>query len=126
MKSEETPYGSAQRLAGITARTAHILVTSIYLGGQFWEVPADRLRVWRHLTRATGVALLVSEVGHSRNWPHQGRGITTMAHVGVLAAGRLPSMTKAAPMAAALIGSIGSHLPRSLRKYSVLTGQVMP
>jgi hypothetical protein len=124
---DDAPQVSAERLAGITARTAHILVTSIYLGGRLWDVPPHKLRIWGYLTTVTGVALLASEARHSRNWPHQGRGLTTMAHVGVLAGGHFsPGLAKAAPVAAMLIGSIGSHLPRSLRKWSLLRGRVMP
>jgi hypothetical protein len=125
--SDDGPHVSAERLAGITARTAHILVTSIYLGGRVWDVPAEQLRVWRYLTIVTGVALLVSETRHGRNWLHQGRGLTTMAHVGVLIPGQLwPGLAKAAPVAAMVIGSLGSHLPKSLRKWSLLRGRVMP
>ena len=127
MTRDDAPRVSAQRLAGIAARTAHILVTSVYLGGRLWDVPADKLRVWRYLTDVTGVALLVSETRHSRNWPHQGRGLTTMAHMGVLVSGHLwPRLAKAAPVAAMLIGSVGSHLPRSVRKWSLLRGEVLP
>jgi hypothetical protein len=127
MTSDDAPQVSAERLAGICARTAHILVTSIYLGGRLWDVPAEKLRIWRYLTTVTGVALLVSEARHSRNWPHQGRGLSTMTHVGVLVPGHLsPRLAKAAPVAAMLIGSVGSHLPRSLRKWSLLRGRVMP
>jgi hypothetical protein len=124
---EETPRVSAERLAGITVRTAHIIVTSIYVGGRLWDVPSEKLRVWRYLTTATGVMLLISEAGHSRNWPHQGRGLTTMAHIGALLPGHFdPKLAKASPVAAMLIGSVGSHLPRSLRKWSVVRGKVMP
>jgi hypothetical protein len=125
--SEDAPRASAERLAGITVRTAHIIVTSIYVGGRLWDVPTEKLRVWRYLTTATGVMLLISEAGHSRNWPHQGRGLTTMAHIGALLPGHLdPKLAKASPVAAMLIGSVGSHLPRSLRKWSVVRGKVMP
>ena len=127
MTSDDAPRVSAERLTGISIRTAHIFVTSIYLGGRLWDVPAEKLRVWRYLTTVTGVALLVSETRHSPNWPHQGRGLTAMAHVGVLVPGHLsPRLAKAAPVAALLIGSVGSHLPRSLRKWSLLRGRVMP
>ena len=127
MTPEEAPRVSAERLAGITVRTAHIIVTSIYVGGRLWDVPSEKLRVWRYLTTATGVMLLISEAGHSRNWPHQGRGLTTMAHIGALLQGHFdPKLAKASPVAAMLIGSVGSHLPRSLRKWSVVRGKVMP
>jgi hypothetical protein len=123
----DAPRVSAARQVAIAARTGHILVTSIYVGGMLWDVPAERLRVWRHLTVGTGAVLLVTEVRHSRNWPHQGRGLTTMAHVGVLVPGRRwPGLAKADAVAAMLIGSVGSHLPRSVRKWSVLARAVVP
>lgn len=127
MTSEDAPRASAERLVGITLRTAHIIVTSIYVGGRLWDVPPEKLRLWRDLTAATGAALLVSEARHSTNWPHQGRGLTTMAHIGALLPGQLePQLAKASSVAAMVIGSVGSHLPRSLRKWSVLRGRVMP
>ena len=127
MTSDEGPRISAERLVGISVRTAHIIVTSVYVGGRLWDVPTEKLRVWRYLTAATGVALLVSEAGHSPNWPHQGRGLTTMAHIGALLPGHFdPKLAKASAVAAMLLGSVGSHLPRSLRKWSVVRGKVMP
>lgn len=127
MTPETAPKVSAERLVGITIRTAHIVVTSIYVGGRLWDVPAERLRTWRNLTTATGVALLVSEVRHSPNWPHQGRGLTTMVHLGALVPGHLwPTLAKAAPVAAMVVGSIGSHLPKALRKWSLLKGEALP
>jgi hypothetical protein len=126
MTPEKDPLISAERRAGVAIRTAHIIVASIYVGGRLWDVPPERLRLWRHLTTATGVALLVSEARHSPNWAHQGRGLTTMAHLGALIPGHVwPRLAKAAPIVAMAIGSIGSHLPRKVRKWSVLKGKVM-
>ena len=127
MTPDDAPRVSAERLVGISVRTAHIIVTSIYVGGRLWDVPPEKLRLWRDLTAATGTALLISEARHSANWPHQGRGLTTVAHIGALLPGQLePRLAKASPLAAMLIGSVGSHLPRSLRKWSVLRGKIMP
>ncbi len=127
MTTEVVPRLSAERLAGITIRTAHIAVTSVYLGGRVWGVPAEKLRLWRNLTTATGVALLISETRHSPNWAHQGRGLTTMAHIGALLPGHVwPQLAKAAPVAAMLIGSLGSHLPRAIRKWSLLNIEFRP
>jgi len=124
---EAAPVVSAERLVGITIRTAHLVVTSIYVGGRLWNVPAENLRTWRNLTTATGVALLISEVSHSPNWSHQGRGLTTMVHLGALVPGHLwPQLAKASPVVAMVVGSIGSHLPKTLRKWSLLKGAVLP
>ena len=122
------PYATAPRTVAIVARTTHILVTGIYLGGRMMNAPEESLRTWRRLTTLTGSVLLVTEVTHSpRNWAHQGRGMTTMAHVGVLTLGHLDSrLAKGAAVAALVIGSVGSHLPRTVRKWSVLTRSVLP
>lgn len=121
------PYANAPRTVAILARTAHILATSVYLGGKVLNASDDSLRTWRRLTTVTGSVLLATEVTHSRNWAHQGRGLTTMAHVGVLAAGHVDSrLAKGAAVTALVIGSLGSHLPRSVRKWSVLTRSVLP
>jgi hypothetical protein len=120
-------YATAPRTVAIAARTAHTLATSIYLGGKMLNASDQSLRPWRRIVTVTGSVLLVTEVTHSRNWAHQGRGIATMAHVGVLAAGHLDSkLAKGAAVAALVIGSVGSHLPRSIRKWSVLSRSVLP
>jgi hypothetical protein len=127
MTSGATPYASAPRMAAIAVRTAHVLAASIYLGGRMMDTSDEALRPWRRLTTVTGSVLLATELAHSRNWAHQGRGLTTLAHVGVLTLGHAtPRLAKAAPVAALVIGSIGSHLPRSVRKWSVLTRSVLP
>ena len=126
MTPEATPMVSAERLIGITIRTAHIVVTSIYVGGRLWDVPAERLRTWRNLTTVTGMALLVSEIRHSPNWTRQGRGLTTMVHLGALVPGHLwPNLAKSAPVVAMVVGSIGSHLPKTLRKWPLRKGAAL-
>lgn len=121
------PYSPAPRAVAVSARTAHLLTTSIYLGGKMFGAPESSLRTWRMLTTMSGSALLLTEMAHSRNWPHQGRGIMTMAHVGVLGLGHInPRLAKGAAVTALLLGSVGSHLPRTVRRWSVLTRSVLP
>lgn len=115
---------AARRLVNVGLRAAHLLATGVYAGGLAWDTPREKLRPWRNLTIATGAALLVAEASASPNWPHQCRGLTTVAHLAVLAPVRMwPALAGPAAMAATLIGAVGSHLPRSIRKWSVLRHQ---
>lgn len=118
MSSTVVPRVSRDRMTGIGARTSHLVVTSVFVGGCVLNLPDDRLRAWRRLTVATGLALLVTEARHSRDWPRQGRGLTTYAHVAVLGAGLAsPRLAKPAVVSALVLGSVGSHLPRSVRTW---------
>jgi hypothetical protein len=125
--SAVNPYATAPRTIAILTRTAHTGAMAVFIGGRILHAPAASLRPWRWLTTLTGVALLASEATHSPNWIHQGRGMTTTAHVAVLAAGHLsPRLATAGPVAALLIGAVASHLPRSVRTWSVLYRRVLP
>ncbi len=125
--TEIEPGPGARRLFDVGVRTAHLLAVGMYLGGIAWDAPEPRVREWRALTIATGTALLVAEASASPNWPHQSRGLTTIAHAALLApAHRWPQRAFPIAVAALLIGAVGSHLPRSVRKWSVLKRRVMP
>jgi len=120
------PYALGPRLVAVAFRAAHLGATSILAGGRFFGVPATSLRLWQLLTALTGIALLVTEASHSRHWIYQGRGVTTLAHVGVLGLKHLaPAMAVPAMAAALFLGAVGSHLPGSLRKWSFRHGRVL-
>ena len=121
-----SPYALGPRLAAVACRTAHLGSMSMLVGGRFFAVPAPSLHPWQLLTAVTGLALLLSELSHSRHWIYQGRGVTTVAHVGALGLKHLsPTLTLAGTVAALLIGAVGSHLPGSLRKWSFRHGRVL-
>ncbi len=116
---------SAVRAIGIAARTAHLAAVALVVGGAF-ALPGTHRPLWDALAVATGVVLLATEAIHSRHWVYQGRGLATLAHVGVLAAIPLaPRLSPAALLLALCIGSVGSHLPRSVRKWSLRHGRVL-
>jgi hypothetical protein len=112
-------YSGPGRAIGIVLRTAHIATMALLVGAHQFAAPEVSLRLWRTATVATGVGLLLTEVSHSRHWIYQGRGVLTLAHVLALALVLLSaSLGQSALLAAVVIGSVGSHLPRSLRKWS--------
>jgi len=112
-------YSRGSRALAIVLRTAHVLTMAVFVGGLHLSAPEASVRIWRLLTVATGAALLVSEMLHSRHWVYQGRGVATILHVAVLALLAADGMGRAATTAALVVGSVGSHLPRSMRKWSL-------
>jgi hypothetical protein len=113
------PYSRAARAVGILVRTAHLFAMALFLGGLHLGAAEPALRTWRLATAATGVALLAVEMSHGRAWIHQVRGITAIAHVAVLGLLAFGGMGRAASTLALVLGAVGSHLPRSIRKFSV-------
>ena len=118
--NEGRRYTTVERVIGITARTTHLLAAGTYLGGLLLNVPAERLRVWRYVVAGTGAVLLASEAAHSPNWPHQVRGVAAMAHAALLPLTQAQPAAKAAAVAAVLTGSLGSHAPKAIRRWSLL------
>ena len=123
--ASDPSYSAAARAAGIALRTAHLGAMAALLGGQ--RLAGDpSLWTWQAATALTGLALLVSEMSHSRHWIYQARGLTALAHAGILAFVPLAGGKAWVVLAAALvIGSVGSHLPRGLRKWSFRHGRVV-
>jgi hypothetical protein len=92
---------------------------AVLVGGVYFAAADPALHAWRAITAATGLALLLTEVSHSRHWAYQGRGVVTILHVGALALLVVPAVSgRIAMMAALVLGAVGSHLPKSLRKWS--------
>jgi hypothetical protein len=104
------------RAVGIVLRTAHLGAMAVLAGGAWGGVPADQLRGALAATALSGLLLLVSEASHSRHWAYQGRGLFTLAHLGVAA---VAGSAGAALMVALVIGAVGSHLPKGLRSWSL-------
>ncbi len=110
---------TGRRSVEIAVRTAHIGAMALLVGGHHFSA-ASSLRPWHVLTAMTGVALLATEASHSRHWAYQARGVLTLLHVGVVALIAVAPGAAGMAMAAALIiGSVASHLPRSIRKWSL-------
>jgi hypothetical protein len=114
------------RVADNILRTAHIAVAGILFGGSVFEVPYHDLGIWHHLTIATGTGLLALELRHSLNWPHQGRGMMGILHIGIPGIIHLrPDLTVPLLWATTVLGSVGSHMPRKFRHWSILYRKVV-
>jgi len=99
------------------------------LGGHAFDVPRASLLPALWLTVGTGVVLTYLEAGPRLIWFHQGRGLVTLAKLGLLCAVlflwdhwhlRLGVM-----LTVVVIASVGSHMPARLRYYSVWYREVL-
>lgn len=113
------PSSSGARALSIVARTAHLLAMAVFLGGAWLAAGAPSLAAWRMLAAVTGAVLLLTEASHSRHWVYQGRGLAVLLHVGLLGLLWVDGMGRFATGAALVVGAAGSHMPRSLRKWSL-------
>jgi hypothetical protein len=119
------PYSRSARAISIAVRTAHVGAMAVVVGGSHFSAPGSSLGTWTLGTVVTGLALLVSEMRHSRHWIHQGRGVIALAHLAPLALLAVDGMERAALAGALIAGAVGSHLPRSVRKFSLRHGRVV-
>lgn len=114
------------RLWNIAIRTAHLAAMGILLGGHAFAVPREQLLAALRWTIGTGLALAALETGGRTLWFHQGRGLMTLAKVGLIFLVpwfwdfRLPIL-----LAVVVLASVGSHMPARFRYYSVLYREVL-
>lgn len=114
------------RALNITLRTAHIGAMGTLLGGHAFDVAPDRLLLALWLTVGTGLALAALETGGRISWLHEARGVMTLVKLGLLLVvllawtWRLPIL-----LAVVVLGSVGSHMPRRYRHYSLLYRRVI-
>jgi len=117
------------RTWNIAVRTAHIAAMGVLLGGHAFDLPPERLLAAFWATIGTGAALVALEAGPSTVWLHQGRGLMTLAKLGLLCA--VPFLWHrwgwrlAVLLGVVALGSIGSHAPARFRYYSVLRREVI-
>lgn len=117
------PYARGWNIA---CRTAHLAATGILLGGHFFAIAEERLRVLLYLAILTGGALIFVEAYPSCRWFYQGRGIMVLSKLALLCvipffwAYRLPIL-----LVVLVIASVGSHMPSRFRYYSLVHRRVL-
>jgi hypothetical protein len=116
-------FPDTMRWLNIGARTGHIAVTGILFGGLVLAVDFVRLGRWHLLTIVTGLILLALEWTHDSRWPHRGKGLLVLLHLGLcLLIHALPTLTVPLLWCILISGCIGSHMPRRYRHWSILQG----
>lgn len=107
-------------------RTVHIAAMALVLGGVAWNVPEERLHLSVVLTVVSGVLLLAIELARSGVFLYQGAGVAAIVKLALLGLGQLlPESRLTFYVAATVVGSVGSHMTRHWRHYSLLDRRVL-
>ena len=123
---ESSPTLPAVRLCKIGLRTAHLMATSVLVGGYAFAATTARLAPWLHVAIATGVAMIFFEAYPKLDFVFEGWGLMLLVKLALLA--RLPFAGRARLpilLAVVAVASVGSHMPRRWRHYSLLHRRVM-
>lgn len=113
----------AARWMNVVVRTAHVGAAAMLFGLAMPPRSIEELAPWRYLAIATGDVLIVLELLQDRRWPHRGKGLLIMLHVGLFLLLPLqPRWDVALLWAILIVGSVCSHMPRSFRHWSILDG----
>jgi hypothetical protein len=112
------PHLGSGRALNIALRTAHLGAMAILCGGLAYGATAASIGNATAATVGTGAALLMSEMRNGHAWAVQGAGLFAMGHVAAVAALTLAGRPLAGAVVALVVGSVGSHLPKTLRKWS--------
>lgn len=114
------------RLSNIVTRTVHIGMAGILLGGHVFAIERIRLLPWVWLAVLTGMILMLIEAYPNWRYWCEGRGALVVIKILLLCLilwlwdVRVPIL-----IAVVVIGSIGSHMPRKFRHYSLIERRVV-
>ena len=114
------------RALNIALRTAHIGAMAVLVGGHAFDAAPEALEPVLWLTVGTGLALAAVETGGRILWFHQVRGIMTLVKLALICSVllfwdyRLPIL-----LTVIIIASVGSHMSRRFRYYSVVYREVI-
>ena len=107
----------------ISSRTAHILATSVLVGGHYFAAPAAALRPWLYAVLGTGGLLWATDLGQGWAYLREVRGLTVLlkmalvASVALLWPYRVPIL-----FCVALLSGVVSHMPGRYRYYALGKG----
>jgi hypothetical protein len=107
-------------------RTAHIVVAGALFGGHVFEIEPERLHVWLYATLASGGILLALEAYPHLSWCYEVRGLCVLGKMLLLCLipwlwdARVPIL-----VVVFVIASVGSHMPRRFRHFSILHRHVL-
>ncbi len=115
-----------ERAASVACRTVHILVTGILLGGHVFDVAPGRLEALLWGSILSGLGLMGLELYRSCRWAYMLQGVMVWLKLGlVLAAGFFWAQRVPLLALAAVVASVGSHMSRRYRHYSLLDGRAL-
>jgi hypothetical protein len=124
VRTEKNRRSEWLKVVDLIFRSWHIGTSSVFFGGVFFLIPFARLAAWHHLALATGVIMIIFNTLKSRHWPYQGRGAAALLHVCVVWSVHLwPGQAVPVLSTALALGVIGSHMPGSIRHWSLVHGR---
>ncbi len=118
--SPETRRPGWNRALRIALRTVHILGFSVLCGGHWFNVPGEALLPWLYWTVFSGAGLMGLGLLAGLDWVFQLAGVMVAAKLLVLCL--IPFFrdhSLALLVLVMVIGSVGSHMPGSLRHLCV-------
>lgn len=122
--TEKKRRSEGPKYVDLVLRVGHVVTSSVLFGGVVWAVPFVRLATWHYLAIATGAALIVFSICRSRHWPYQGRGVAAWLHAGLIWLAHIrPEAMMPVLVTVLVLGVIGSHLPGTIRHWSLLHGR---
>ena len=122
-RPKERKFPESVRWLGIGVRTLHIAFAAIVFGGAVSTSGALHQFPWQHLAIGTGLVLLLYEWLHDPNWPHCGKAVAVYLHLALLGLVHIfPEHAVTLLWGVVGIGSIGSHMPRHFRHWSLFYG----
>ena len=115
-----------ERGINIGLRTAHLMTSSILLGGHVFDVQPSRLFVYLLLTIASGSGLILLELSRSCRWIYLGKGLLVLVKLGLLVAAAVWWEHRVALLLlVVVVATVGSHMPARFRYYSIIHGRVL-
>lgn len=129
--AEKTAGKNANRLSlvrflNMAFRTAHIVVVGALFGGHVFGLPPERLLPWLYLVIFSGSLLVLIEAYPGWRWIFELRAITTFIKLSLLSlVPWLWSYRVSILITVIALGSMGSHMPRWFRYYSLTEKKIM-
>jgi len=114
------------RALNIVLRTSHIGVAGVLFGGHVFAIEPERLLMWIYLAISTGAVLMFVEAYPSWRYICEARGAMILVKLLMLCCvpwlwhARVPIL-----IAVVVIGSVGSHMPRKYRHYSLVERRIV-
>ena len=115
-----------ERGFNITLRAAHLMTSSILLGGHVFAVEPARLFVSLLLTIGSGAGLILLELYRSCRWIYLAKGVLVLVKLLLLGAAAIWWDHRAVLLLLVVaVATVGSHMPARLRYYSLIHGRVL-
>lgn len=128
---ERLPPGALRSFPGerawqVGARTVHVAAMGLVLGGVAFAAPGRALALPVAFTLASGLLLLGIDLWKGGAYFTQGNGAAVLLKLALLGLGQLlPAARLEWYLAATAVASVGSHMPRTWRHWSLLHRRVI-